>query len=166
MEPIARKLKLMKTAQEYLSQNLKRLRKARGLTQNDVAAGIDISLRSYQKYEQLESFPDDKNLDKLREFFKIGVSELFSAEPTSVFMGDSKGTLTVWGPTSPMDIASFVVKALKTEAPSGDEYSDDEKKLIAIYRMGSADKKRLVLEFAIQRILPDQREPRVRKARA
>lgn len=67
----------MKTAQECLANNLKRIRKDRGLTQSDVAELLDISVRSYQKYEQQEAFPDDKNLDKLCLKLRISFVDLF-----------------------------------------------------------------------------------------
>lgn len=72
--------KVVKTATDSLSINLKRLRSERGLTQADVAEGTDVSLRSYQKWEQQESFPDDKNLDKLAKVFRVPVSEFFKVD--------------------------------------------------------------------------------------
>lgn len=67
----------MKTAQEILAANLKRLRKERGFTQSSLAEAVEIAPRSYQKYEQAETFPDDQNLDKLAKVFGVAVADLF-----------------------------------------------------------------------------------------
>ncbi len=52
-----------KTGKIFIS-NLKRLRRDKGLSQEQLAERVDLSLRGYQKYEQGESSPTPDILDR------------------------------------------------------------------------------------------------------
>jgi transcriptional regulator with XRE-family HTH domain len=60
-----------------LSENLKKARKAKGLTQDDVAAFLNVKRQTYSAYERNISIPDALTLEKLSEFFSVDLSAFF-----------------------------------------------------------------------------------------
>lgn len=52
-------------------ENLKELRKAKGMTQTDVAKKIGVSLAGYRLWELGVGEPNRKNYEKLKELFDI-----------------------------------------------------------------------------------------------
>lgn len=50
-------------------ENLKELRKAKGMTQTDVAKEIGVSLAGYRLWELGVGEPNRKNYEKLKELF-------------------------------------------------------------------------------------------------
>lgn len=64
----------------YLGENLKRLRKEKELTQEDVANILGISFQSVSKWERGESYPDITMLPSLASFFKVSVDELLGVD--------------------------------------------------------------------------------------
>lgn len=59
------------------SKNLKFERKARKLTQRDVAQLLGIKTQSYQAYESGISMPTVENLLKIASIFKVSIDDLF-----------------------------------------------------------------------------------------
>ncbi len=57
-------------------ENLFQLRKKRGLTQLEVAAGAGLSLRGYQNYERGLREPQLSALIALADFYDISLDEL------------------------------------------------------------------------------------------
>lgn len=60
----------------YIGQNLKRLRKARDLTQEEVAKHLGISFQSISKWERNDGYPDITMLPALARYYGITVDEL------------------------------------------------------------------------------------------
>ena len=58
------------------SEHLFQLRKAKNLTQKDVAGGAGISWRAYQNYERGVQEPTLSTLVALADFFDISLDEL------------------------------------------------------------------------------------------
>lgn len=54
-----------------LSERLRILRKEHKLTQTDVAKEVDISLKSYCRYESGEREPDASTLARMADFYDI-----------------------------------------------------------------------------------------------
>ncbi|NCB47727.1 XRE family transcriptional regulator [bacterium] len=52
-------------------ENLKELRKAKGMTQTDVAKKIGVSLAGYRLWELGVGKPNRENYEKLKELFYI-----------------------------------------------------------------------------------------------
>ena len=52
-------------------ENLKELRKAKGMTQTDVAKKIGVSLAGYRLWELGVGKPNRENYEKLKELFDI-----------------------------------------------------------------------------------------------
>lgn len=59
-----------------LSERLLQLKKERNLLQKEIANSIDISLRSYQRYESGERYPDSNTLSKLADYFNVSTDYL------------------------------------------------------------------------------------------
>lgn len=61
---------------EILSKNLLELRKNKGLTRQAVADAIQISVRTYQRYENCEREPAASVLAALADFYDISIDYL------------------------------------------------------------------------------------------
>jgi len=59
---------------------IKRLRRKNGINQSDLAAAIGVSLRTIQLYEKRNANIPIKNLNKIADFFKMSIGELFLYE--------------------------------------------------------------------------------------
>lgn len=66
---------------------LKELRKAKGMTQNEVAKVIGYSSLSYARYEKGEREPDINTLCKLADYFEVSVDYLISRTVQENFLG-------------------------------------------------------------------------------
>lgn len=60
----------------YLSENIKRLRRERELTQESLAEFLGVTFQSVSKWERGESYPDITMLPEIAGFFKVSVDEL------------------------------------------------------------------------------------------
>ena len=58
------------------SEHLKQIRKARGFTQKDVAAAIEITERNYQCYESGSKKPGFDSLTALADFYDVSLDYL------------------------------------------------------------------------------------------
>ena len=59
-----------------LSENLFKLRKERHLTQEEVAEGTSVVLRSYRRYEMGEREPVASTLIKMADFYGVTIDYL------------------------------------------------------------------------------------------
>ena len=66
----------MQSVKDLFGKRIKELRKARNLTQEQLAELVDIDTRNIIKIENSETFPRVKTLDKLLEVFQISASEI------------------------------------------------------------------------------------------
>ena len=68
-------------------EQLKKLRKERGLNQATLAKHLDISVSAYGNYELGQREPSIENLNKLADFFGVSVDYLIGHKksPTSAF---------------------------------------------------------------------------------
>ena len=108
-------------ASSYFSENLIKLRKNLGLTQQQVAAKLGIDRTTYTKYETGVSEPSFEMLIRLSQLLGISLDELFGA---------------------PVDD-----RLLASVSDSGiDNLSPDEQQLIAAYRSLTEDKKQRIID--------------------
>ena len=59
-----------------LSDRLIQLKNERNILQKDIAASLNISLRSYQRYEKGERNPDSLTLTAMADFFGVSIDYL------------------------------------------------------------------------------------------
>lgn len=62
------------------SENLKSVRKAKGLTQDELAIRLHVVRQTISKWEKGLSVPDAEMLMKIAEIFEVSVSELLGAK--------------------------------------------------------------------------------------
>ena len=60
---------------ETLSARIREARGERGLTQDEVARRVGVTVRAYQRWEEGASLPHRRNLDRLREVLGVDRSE-------------------------------------------------------------------------------------------
>lgn len=60
----------------YFGENLKRLRKEKDLTQEDLAEVLGVSFQAVSKWERGESYPDITVLPEISAFFKVSIDDL------------------------------------------------------------------------------------------
>ena len=60
----------------YLSENIKRLRREKDLTQETLAEFLGVTFQSVSNWERGESYPDIAMLPEIAGFFKVSVDEL------------------------------------------------------------------------------------------
>ncbi len=75
--------------------NLKNLRKAKGLTQKEVAQFIGISQNNYSYWENGKVKIDNASLQKLADFFGVSIDNLLGREVKTNLTTQTKPTLIV-----------------------------------------------------------------------
>ena len=63
-----------------IGENIKRLRRGRGMTQAQLAKVLNISSAAVSKWEKGDSFPDITLLFPIADYFGISVDELMGHE--------------------------------------------------------------------------------------
>ncbi len=63
-----------------IGENLKRLRREKDLTQEELSAHLGISFQAISKWERGESYPDITILPALSNYFKVSIDELVGME--------------------------------------------------------------------------------------
>lgn len=64
----------------YINENLKRLRKEKGLTQEQLAERLSVSFQAVSKWECGEGYPDIVMLPSIAQIFGVSVDELLGME--------------------------------------------------------------------------------------
>lgn len=67
-------------AAEILGQNLKAIRKAHGIRQEEIASGLKITASAVSRWEHGLSLPDADALDRLASFLNLPVWKLFFSD--------------------------------------------------------------------------------------
>ncbi len=80
--------------QKRLGENVKRLRKERGLTQFQLAEKADLSEETVKNIELSRCWTSDKNLAKITKALGVDISALFLPVKSS-FNKDSKNAATI-----------------------------------------------------------------------
>ena len=74
------------------SENLRSLRKAYGLTQKELAAQMNLTLRTIQNYERGQVLPKKRNtIQRLAKFFDVPISALLGPEDFYVMGAEERG---------------------------------------------------------------------------
>ena len=75
-------------AKETFGERLTKLRKEKGLTQNDIADKVGVSAQAVSKWEKDLASPDIDILLKLSEIFEISMDELLGKEKKTVELNE------------------------------------------------------------------------------
>lgn len=65
-----------------LNENIKALRKTKGLTQDELAIRLNVVRQTVSKWEKGLSVPDAEMLQRIAEVFEVNVSQLLGAPIT------------------------------------------------------------------------------------
>ena len=129
----------------YIAENLRTLRKAEDMTQEDVAEILGISPQSVSKWERGDTYPDITFLPSLANLFKTSIDALIGMEKlndnearTAVFMEGQKRLLT----GDDEGAAAVYSEALKT-------YPDDENIMLELALVLALDSEAANLERAM-----------------
>ena len=66
-----------------IGSNLKTLRLERGLSQQDVASALNISLRQYQRYESDDASPSLELSEQIADLFEVSLDVLVGREKSN-----------------------------------------------------------------------------------
>ncbi len=148
----------------FLSSNLKLLRKARQLSQEDVARQLDLTRSSYSGYENGVAEPGIENLVKLSDFYKVpldsilkkNLQDLSEAEWEKIEKGvfaDVKGQKLRILTTMVSETNEDVIEMIPQKASAGYTmgYADpDYLKVLPTFQLPFLSKNRKYRSFPIQ----------------
>ena len=101
-----------------MKEQLPQLRKSRGLTQDDLAEILGISLSSYQKYERDAISPSYETLCKIADFYHVTTDYLLGREPATdpfdmlQLPEDQKSVMERFA-SFPDDVRAIILDAIK-----------------------------------------------------
>lgn len=101
-----------------MKEQLQQLRKSRGLTQDDLAEILGISLSSYQKYERDAISPSYEILCKIADFYHVTTDYLLGREPATdpfdmlQLPEDQKSVMERFA-SFPDDVRAIILDAIK-----------------------------------------------------
>lgn len=101
-----------------MKEQLQQLRKSRGLTQDDLAEILGISLSSYQKYERDAISPSYETLCKIADFYHVTTDYLLGREPATdpfdmlPLPEDQKSVMERFA-SFPDDVRAIILNAIK-----------------------------------------------------
>lgn len=101
-----------------MKEQLQQLRKSRGLTQDDLAEILGISLSSYQKYERDAISPSYETLRKIADFYHVTTDYLLGREPATdpfdmlQLPEDQKSVIERYA-SFPDDVRAIILDAIK-----------------------------------------------------
>lgn len=101
-----------------MKEQLQQLRKSRGLTQDDLAEILGISLSSYQKYERDAISPSYETLCKIADFYHVTTDYLLGREPATdpfdmlQLPEDQKSVMERFA-SFPNDVRAIILDAIK-----------------------------------------------------
>ena len=70
--------------QLYIGENIKRLRRQKGITQETLADRMHVSTAAVSKWERDIAFPDTQTIPKLAEILGVSVEELMNAKSAPI----------------------------------------------------------------------------------
>ena len=68
----------------YISENIKKLRQSKGLTQEELADQLGVSFQSVSRWENAISYPDIELIPEIAEFFEVSTDALMGVEKATV----------------------------------------------------------------------------------
>ena len=101
-----------------MKEQLQQLRKSRGLTQDDLAEILGISLSSYQKYERDAISPSYETLCKIADFYHVTTDYLLGREPATdpfdmLQLPEDQKSVAERFASFPDDVRAIILDAIK-----------------------------------------------------
>lgn len=101
-----------------MKEQLQQLRKSRGLTQDDLAEILGISLSSYQKYERDAISPSYETLCKIADFYHVTTDYLLGREPATdpfdmLQLPEDRKSVMERFASFPDDVRAIILDAIK-----------------------------------------------------
>ena len=94
----------------YLGENIKKLRREKGITQETLAEFLGVTFQSVSNWERGESYPDITMLPEIAGFFKVSVDELLTGEK------DEAPVVRVLPENERRDIGDMMLRIVATSA--------------------------------------------------
>ena len=69
------------TLEQFYMRKLPELRRKKGVTRKDVAAGVGITLGKYDRWEAGKVLPKVGDVDRLTEYYGISIDEMLEITP-------------------------------------------------------------------------------------
>jgi transcriptional regulator with XRE-family HTH domain len=127
----------MKLINEFIGENLKRIRKARKLSQAVVAERLGVEVPSVSRWETGTNRPSQQHLSQLCAIYGVTEEDLLKIPEQS----EMKSEVTE-------EIRSMVRKIMKEEQSEDAACSDDEKQLLRLARLLSGNDFQLLIRLA------------------
>lgn len=90
-----------------VGDRIRQLRKARGITQTELASAIGLTFQQVQKYEKARNRISASKLAQIAKIFKVDVAELFEApvdKGDQAIISDDVSTLLAYVNEMPLDV--------------------------------------------------------------
>lgn len=108
---------MTRTVTIYLSENIKRLRREKELTQETLAEFLGVTFQSVSNWERGESYPDITMLPEIAGFFKVSVDELLGINRVEDEAEITK-ELEVYDNLSDEKLKQEIIERLKEKFPN------------------------------------------------
>lgn len=118
--------------QTNIGRNIKRLRDAKGLTQEQVAQALNVTFQAVSKWEKSVTLPDTMTLPKIAAFFGVTIDELF-APKQAVYDNDAQRLLAVYEASRDQDDFIRADAEFRKLFASGSFTRDDERSYGVLY---------------------------------
>ncbi len=115
-----------------LGNNIKRLRNARQMTQEQVAQALNVSFQAVSKWEKCVTVPDTLTLPRIAAFFGVTIDELFLPEPGS-YPNNAQRLLAVYEASRDQDDFIRADAEFKKLFAGGAYTRDDERAYGVLY---------------------------------
>ena len=122
------------------AENFKRLRKAKGLTQEKVAESLDVSGQSVSRWELSICYPDLELLPSIANFFGVTVDALLSNDPSTKEKDARHFRETVFSLSSETTERIRFVQEYCQKYPENDEYAFHLVRAIRDHVIGDEEK--------------------------
>lgn len=119
-------------AQVNIGRNIKRLRDARGLTQEQIAQALKVSFQAVSKWEKCVTVPDTLMLPKIAGFFGVSINDLFLPEPMA-YPNNAQRLLAVYEDSRNQDDFIRADAEFKKLFAGGEYTRDDERAYGVLY---------------------------------
>mgnify|MGYP003644066868 CR=1 FL=1 len=99
-----------------VGDRIRQLRKARGITQTELATAIGLTFQQVQKYEKARNRISASKLAQIAKIFNVDVAELFEApikKDDEETISDDVGTLLTYVNAMPLDVRRHFKDLLK-----------------------------------------------------